>query len=833
MRKIILFSFYVIFIGNGYNQHYPLTQLNFDDGLTRASFFEISHDPQGYMWLGSETSIIRYDGAEFIQYSNRDGIKGNYVLDIDYDENGQMWVSTYGGGMARFDGSRFWAFNTDNGFPGNYIRSAFMASNGDWWISAEDAGPIWVPKGKRPVVMNDWLKRPKPIMNPWSMMEDNNGDIWVAAIGGLGKFIKSKNYAYQVVYSTPFTFTSVVQDKSGVVWAGGAYELIRVVGDSVINLKSKLPVGTIIFDMMVHQDNGKLYLGTADKLMVSDKDTFVYLDKRNGISNAQFWEVYEDETHAVWLGSGGGGVLKYDSKGIAWYGGNDEMELESAIQDIVEDIRGRIIFGSELNGYFYFENGKMHKYMQPEIANIVTGYGTDYDAKYDLAVFTSTNGSLVWLRGDKVVDHYKSERAGGVTIYGIQILDSNQVIYSTDVGCFSMHRDSIKPTRIESIPPIFFRSIFFDHDGYAWLTGDNGDIYRYKDGMAMNFQKQLNPDKYSVLTGYYDDYYKLYFFCTNTGLIIWNGENKFVLHSGNGLGGDVPVGVTRDLNHNLWIAHDKGLTCLNPETKFVRHIGYDQGFRSVSVNFRSLLMSKSGKLYTSSVNELYEITPADLIPDNLHTRLRLQEIFFRDKTYFKENYFTRELPTLYLEHNENSFQVDLAALDFVNAAKVKYSWKLEGFDNDYMPYTHLNEINYTNLPPGNYIFKAKAIDSEGFETNEVSMHIIIAKPFWEKLWFYLLEIGIFLTIVILSFAFSGKQSNNRFGQIMTFLTIIIFFESMIFYLSDFINPLTNGIPVFQLVMNIILAAVLQPVERLVKHQFKKAVEKKSGDTMHS
>lgn len=833
MRKIILFSFYVILTGNGYNQHYPLTQLNFDDGLTRASFFEISHDPQGYMWLGSETSIIRYDGAEFIQYSNRDGIKGNFVLDIDYDENGQMWVSTYGGGMARFDGSRFWAFNTDNGFPGNYIRSAFKASNGDWWISAEDAGPIWVPKGKRPVVMNDWLKRPKPIMNPWSMMEDNNGDIWVAAIGGLGKFIKSKNYAYQVVYSTPFTFTSVVQDKSGVVWAGGAYELIRVVGDSVINLKSKLPVGTIIFDMMVHQDNGKLYLGTADKLMVSDKDTFVYLDKRNGIANAQFWEVYEDETHAVWLGSGGGGVLKYDSKGIAWYGGTGDVEFESAIQDIVEDNRGRIIFGTELEGYFYFQNGIFHRFTQPEISSIGTGYGTVYDPKYNLTAFTSANGSIVWMRDDQVVHHYKSARSGGVTIYGIIFMDSLSTICSTDAGCYILHKDSVLPYKVEALPEIFFRSVFKDEDGAVWATGDKGEIYKYKNGRGENYQATINPQKWSVLTGYYDDFYKLYFFCTTSGLIIWNGEQKMVLHSGNGLGSDIPGSVARDHQNNIWIGHDKGLTSINPITREIKHIGYDQGFRSVSANFRSLIVSKSGELFTSSINELYKINLNDLEPDNLNTRLRLQEISFRENIYFKENYFTRELPTLYLEHNENSFQVDLAALDFVNAAKVKYSWKLEGFDNDYMPYTHLNEINYTNLPPGNYIFKAKAIDSEGFETNEVSMHIIIAKPFWEKLWFYLLEIGIFLTIVILSFAFSGKQSNNRFGQIMTFLTIIIFFESMIFYLSDFINPLTNGIPVFQLVMNIILAAVLQPVERLVKHQFKKAVEKKLGDTMHS
>lgn len=808
---VLLISFHFVSV---FSQHYPLTTLNFDDGLTRASFYEVAKDPQGYMWLASETSIIRYDGTEFKQYSNADGIKGNFVLDIDFDENNNMWISTYGGGVARFDGTRFWSFNTENGFPGNYIRSAFRSSSGDWWVSSEEAGPIWVPKNKKPIVMNEKLGI--NIMNPWSMYEDKKGDVWVAAIGGLGKFVKKEQYKYKVIYSTLYTLTSIVEDKDGNILAAGAYTFIKVVNDSVINLGHTIPVGSIFFDMMISSKDEKLYLAGADKLMVSHKDTFEYLDKSNGIANAQFWDVYEDETHSIWLSSAGGGVLKYDNKGIAWYGGEGDLHFESSIQDIVEDNQGRIIFGTELNGYFYYHGGEFHKFSQPEISSIVTGYALDYHSLYDLIVFTSPNGSVVWLRGDKVVGNYKSERAGGKTIYGMKILDSNQVIYATDVGCYTLHRDSVHPHLITSIPETFFRSVFLDADGYAWFAGDNGDIYKYKDGKAQNYQPEINPQRASVLTGYYDEYYGYYFFCTNIGLIVWDGKNKMVITNENGLMGDVPNAVIRDHENKIWIAHDKGFTIFDPKTKESRHIGYDQGFRSVSVNFRSLLMSKSGNIFAGSVNELYKIDPDELEPDNLHTILRLQKVSFRDKVYFEENYYTDSLPQLNLQHNENNFQFDLAALDFVNANKVKYSWRLDGFDDDFMPYAYLSEVSYTNLPPGDYEFIAKAIDSEGFETNEVRMKIVIEKPVWEKLWFYALEISIFIVIAVMSFILSGKKSDNRFGQVMTFLTIIIFFESAIFYLSNFINPLTNGIPVFQLVMNIILAAVLQPMEQLVK-----------------
>lgn len=827
MKRIILFFISTFVVSVIFSQHYPLTHLNFEDGLTRASFFEIAKDPQGYMWLGSETAIIRYDGTDFIQYAKRDGIDGNYVLDIDFDENGHMWISTYGGGVAWFDGKRFWSFNTKNGFPSDYIRSATQAANGDWWLCAEDAGPIWVPKHAKPVVMNDRLS--KPIKNPWYMLEDKKGNIWVAAIGGLGRFIKEKNYKYEVVFSTNFTFTSIAEDKDGAIWSGGAYEFIKVIGDSVYNLRSEIPYPTIIFDMLFTKRDGKLHIGASDKLLVSEKDTFSFLDTRNGISNAQFWDVYEDEMGSIWLASGGGGILKYDTKGISWYTAEGEVGFESAIQDIVEDNQGRIIFGTELDGYFYFQNGTFHRFNLPEINIIGTGYGTAYDEQYNLTAFTSANGSILWTRNDKIIHYYKSDRGGGVTTYGITFMDSLSTLHTTDGGCYILHKDSAGPYKINSLPETFFRSVFKDDKGYAWVTGDNGDIYQYKDGKSKNFQSILNPDKWIVLTGYYDDYYKLYFFCTTAGLIIWNGEQRLVLHAGNGLGADVPGSVTRDHDNNIWIGHDKGLTSFNPVSKVFRYVGYDQGFRRVAANFRSILISKNGDLFTSSVNELYKINIHDLEPDSLNTQLRLQEISHRDQIYFKEDYFTRNLPALHLNHQQNSFQIDLAALDFVNAKKVKYAWKLEGFDDEFTAYTHLNEINYTNLPPGDYVFVAKAIDSEGFATNEVSMKIHIEKPFWEKIWFYLLEVGVFMLIVALSFIFSGSKSNNRFGQIMTFLTIIIFFESLIFYLSDFINPFTNGIPVFQLVMNIVLAAVLQPVERIVKRKFNKAVSKSNEE----
>lgn len=805
-------------------QQYPLRVLDFDDGLTKAAFYEVAKDRQGYMWLASDAALVRYDGSEFKYYTVRDGFSGNFVMDIDFDFDNNMWISTYGGGIARFDGKLFHAYNTNNGFPSNYVRSITISTSGDMWVASEDIGVIRIEKGKKPVVLNDAMG--KPFFNPWCLFEDSKGDIWVAAIGGIGKFNKQKNFKYELMYSVNYTFTSLTEDKDGFIWGGGAYYLVKAKGDSVVDCSNLLPPGTIIFDMHVGREDGKLYIATADRLIVLDKDSTYYLDKTNGIKNSQFWDVYEDEVNDIWLSSGGGGIVKYDTRGISLYDHQNDLVFGSMILDIVEDNTGKLIFGTELNGYFFYENGKFGRFDQPGIKDIVTAYATVHNKTYNRTLFTSATGNIFWMKDNKVIHSYQPEKKDVKLIYDIEFIDSNRVMLLSDQGCYMVNPEKNYPDPIEGIPPGFYRTVFTDAENFHWILGDKGEVFKWKNGKAEDLKEKINPERYNLLEGCYDAYHHLYWFASNAGLIVWDGTNRLVLHSKNGLNADMPGSISQDNEHRIWIGHDRGLTCIDLERKVFKYIGYDEGFTSVGVNLRSLLFTaSSGQLWVGSVSNMYKIDLEKLAPKNKRTKLRLQEVSFRDKIYFNENYFTDSLPDIYLNYNENNLQIDLAALDFMNASKVRYSWMLKNYDHDFMPYVYFSEVNYTNLAPGDYEFIAKAIDSDGFETNTVSIFIHIEKPFWEKIWFYILEIAIFGAIVFLSFIFSSRSSNNRFGQIMTFLTIIILFESAIFYLSVFINPLTNGIPVFQLVMNIILAAILQPMEQFVKRLMNKAVTK--------
>ncbi len=810
---LILFSFPVISV---FAQKYPLTVINFEDGLNKSEFYEVIKDNQGYMWMAADGALVRYDGREFIYYSNRDGILGSYVTDIDIDLNNHLWVSTYGGGIAVFDGKSFHSYNTKNGFPSDYLRDAIFSSVGDMWLATEGDGIIRISNGIPQIILDE---RGERLGDCWNVIEDTDHNIWsVSPRGGIGRFSKTNNYAFELVYKNDnYRLTSLAEDKDGWMWAAGAFCLLRFKNDSVIDYSSQLPPNSIVLDIHLARSSDKLYLATADNFIVWDYGKISVLDKSNGLINSQFWNIYEDESNDIWLSSGGGGVVKYDNYGIRIYKGQDELVFDSRIIDIVDDHSGRIIVGTELNGFFSLEDGKFSRLSLPGLEEVVTAYAAIYNKEYNLTLLSSSGGgSVFWARNGKIIKKFIPEAGRSQLIYDVEFIDSNQVMIASDAGCFITRPNETVPERIESIPIGYYRGIFKDKEGYLWILGDNGHIFKYKDQKAEDVTTIINPEMYIPFDGMCDTVNHLYWFCTNSGLVVWNENQRIVLHAQNGLNSDMPKSITQDTLGRIWIGHDKGITMIDVVNKSFKHIGYEDGFIGVTTNQRSIGFDLKGNLMVGSGNELYIIDPSSLVNKNKHTKLRLQSVSFKESIYFQENYYTDTLPDINLYHNQNNLQIDLAALDFVNAEHVTYSWRLKGYESEFRPYSKLSEANYTNLPPGDYEFIAKAIDSDGFETNQVKMKIFIAKPFWEKLWFYALEIFIFIVIVVLSFIFSGKKSDNRFGQIMTFLTIIIFFESAIFYLSNFINPLTNGIPVFQLVMNIILAAVLQPIEQLVK-----------------
>jgi ligand-binding sensor domain-containing protein len=815
MKSGVFISICCLFVNFIHAQKYPLRTIDFDDGLLKPGIYKIVKDKKGFMWFASDPKVIRFDGTEFISYGSDNGLKGLFSFDMGFDRTGNLYIATYGNGIARFDGAKFHAFNTKNGFPADYIRKLLFTSSNELWVASVDSGVIRVRQDMGPEILS--LSPGKYFKTVWDVIETRSGNIVSASADGIYLFRKPYDNYPKCLFHGNYVMTSVAEDSLGNIWAGGFKTLVYITADSTFDYSGKVPDGAFVLSMMMHSSDGSLFISTDKGLVIRKHNEWSLLGRKNGIIDQYFWDAYEDESGDVWLATNNSGVIKYDKKGIDIFDSELIGNNHGVICNITGDHEGNLYVGTEGNGIFIHTDTAFAKIVDGELKNLRNAYHVYTDPLYGEVMTTDSRGYIFWMKDNKIKRTLKLPLINIAA--GALRLDSNRLLILAYTDCFIFNLNSNSCIRIDALPNDFFRASCLDERNNLWISSDDGNVYQW-DGSKVVHHGQINPEGYLISQIYYDRLTHFYFFCSSGGLIVWNGTERLLFNTSHGLKSDVIQCITRDQQNRLWIGHEFGVSCIDLSNKRYFDLGYDQGFTTVATNSSSMYCDHKGDIWVGTGNSVVRIHPEQVIPRNKHTRLLIHQVYAQENIFYKENYFSTLPEKIITSHRKNNLTVKFSALDFNNAKDVQYRWKLKGFDEDFIPYTFAKEANYTNLFPGDYEFIVQALDSDGYETETVSFKLIVLKPFWEKAWFYGLEILIFTLLLFLSFLFSSKTSDNRLGQIITVLTIIVSFESFIFFLSGYINPFTNGIPVFQLAMNIILAVVLQPLERILKKKMK-------------
>lgn len=165
--------------------------------------------------------------------------------------------------------------------------------------------------------------------------------------------------------------------------------------------------------------------------------------------------------------------------------------------------------------------------------------------------------------------------------------------------------------------------------------------------------------------------------------------------------------------------------------------------------------------------------------------------------------------------SENRFSFSISLTDYFYENKNKYRYKLDGFDKNYTDFSKSENITYTNLKPGNYIFKIQGMNSDGLVSDVKNYHFKVNNPWWQSKIFYIVEF-IFFSILLITTLFlkqTGKAA--ALATSISFMMILAFFEYINFVLDPIILDLSNGVPVFSIFSKVLLGLILLPLERLI------------------
>lgn len=251
-------------------------------------------------------------------------------------------------------------------------------------------------------------------------------------------------------------------------------------------------------------------------------------------------------------------------------------------------------------------------------------------------------------------------------------------------------------------------------------------------------------------------------------------------------------------------------------------------YRTLDIGLiNGLLLEKDGKAWIGGSDGLafFEINRSKDLKRPYATAIRRVNLRSGD-TLFLGNYFKlfnqekvlspiqQDIQEVVLEYKQNSLVIEYAAIRFEANIQMEYTYLLEGYEDEFTPYTTEHKATYTNLSPGSYKFRVKARDVYGNESAEAQFKFIIRPPWYSTWWFYLIQVSSLLGLVVLSYVANRSGGNSRLSHILTFVTIITIFEFIILIFEGYLDQFSGGVPVFKLLMNVVLAVSINPLEKL-------------------
>lgn len=790
-----------------YSDYIRFEQISLEEGLSQSVVNDILQDSQGFLWIGTDDGLNRYDGYDFKIYkpepNNLYSISDRTITSIVEDKDGFLWIGTRAGGLNRYDPingkfTHYFHDKTDQkSIASNQISALALDENG-LWIGTNRGLNYLDFESNTLTYYDDASSSSIKLSNNFvtEILKDSTGLLWIGTVnGGLNVFDEKQNTVTVFKYDkndnkslSHNRVLSLAEGKDGEIWIGTGNGLNRFIPAGnyftrYLNSKESTYslAGNIVYSIYI-DGTGSVWVGTNNGLDRFDIQSKKFTHHQaqpnvpNSLSSDDVYSIYEDASGVLWIGTYGGGLNKYNRQQdrFAYYrhNPNNANSLSSNfILPILADEKGMIWIGTLENGLNRFD---------PRTENF-----THYENKSDdpttinnntiISLYEDRNGTL-WIGTGNALNRFD---ASTNTFSSYQPIEKNSSD-NTRFAVFSIFEDSKRNFWVGSSRGllIFNRHnntfteyesgnsslsgnkinvILEDQEQNLWIgTSDdglkrinlaNGEITNY--GYDPEYASALESN--IILCIYEDSKGRLWVGTHGSGLSLYNPENNSFTHftENEGLPNNVIYGILEDNIGNLWLSTNFGLSRFTPETKSFRNFTANDGLQSNEFNQNAFAIDKNGLMYFGGINGLnvfepQEITDSPYSPNIALTSLTLDGIAFAEEQRTIEN-----LETITLQYPQDSFEFEFAAFAYEQPNKNQYSYMLEGLDADWINIGSQRNGRYTNLAGGTYTLLLRGSNSDGIWSEKIqTIKVIVVPPYWETWWFrsmLVLAVGTLIT----------------------------------------------------------------------------------------
>jgi two-component sensor histidine kinase len=665
-----------------------------------------------------------------------------------------LWVSTEAGGVFRFKGNRF-----IEAFPGDSLQKATVLniielSNGDLWFTTYRAGIfIYNGAGLRRLGVDDGL----PHQTVWDIRERDDGSILIATHDGLSVYDGKGflNYREADGLSGAKVFRIEEDDESKIwlatsngltIWDGRDFETFRRINDVDLNY---------VYSVDKSKD-GRMWVGTEHGgVFIHENGSYRHITKQSGLSSNHIYSFFEDRDGKMWVATDENGVNIFQGEAYRFYGRESGLESEQVLS--IHRASDNTLWLGTYEGIFSYDGNHFRKY---------DPFNEYFSSQEIWDIAEMPNGNLLFLMPDNTILEYDGNTFSDFTQrknlekwYTFELFVYNgQLWIGTDEGLIQVLEDGyrhFKPK--DGLVSNVIRSLYEGSDGNLWIATYNG-LSRYdgKEFRNLNLKDGLGHSEINYITE--DDAGNIWL-GTGGGVTLLKGgklgEEAELINFGREHG--MKLFDTQflwfDEDGDLWQGTNAGLQQLDVngylesgEMRITHHALINKGI-GVETNHKAVLPQEGGSAYMGTMNGLLDFDPRALTKNENAPEVYLFDILENSKPIDWNSYadsltFTLgipQFPKIIFPYGSQSITFAYRGLSFVHSRNLQYRYKLEGFEENWMPVTESRTATYTNIPPGDYTFKVEASIGNGLWSSESAGYSFsIDYPYWQSYWFYLL-----------------------------------------------------------------------------------------------
>ena len=718
---------------------YSLQTWTLEQGLPNSTVTALAQTSDGYLWVATYEGLARFDGVRFTVFHNgtTPALASNSIRALAAGADGTLWIGTHGGGLVRLKDDRFTRFSAKDGLPSEMVLALHVDQGGVVWVGT--TGGLARLDGER-------LEPVGPFRDSVScILRDRLGFLWVGTHGaGLRRLSPRGEWeSFGHEQGLPAdVVSSLYEDGAGTLWVGTVGGgLSRRQGDrfAPFGTREGLP-GTVVWGVLGDR-RGTLWIATGGAGLVRlQEGRLESLAAPEGAAETVVYSLLEDREGSLWVGSNGSGLQRLRDGRFTTYTRREGLSHDF-VYAVREDAAG-VLWAGTSDGLNRMVDGRW----QPQpgcgglLHTVVRSLGVDPQG----VLWVGTYGSGVCrLQDGKWTTFTRQDGLAHDGVRSVLVARDGALWAGTVGGLSRFHQGAWRTyTVADGLPVNSIIGLVEDAENVLWIGTDGGGIVRYREGRFERFGAAEGVPS-SVVLALYSDGQGGIWAGTNAGLALFR-EGRFVTFtSRDGLPSDSVYQIVDDRRGGLWLGTSRGIARVERDSLFehLRQPGqrlrlevFDKGdgLKSVQCTAPALpagWRARDGRLWFGTTRGVAVVDPADLGQGEQAAPVVIEEVVADERSLSGRQDLRLPPATSRL-----AFHYTAPALAAPN--RVRFRYRLEGLDRDWIDAGERRTAYYSHLPPGRYRFAVSSGNAEGAWNEAVAAVGVEMLPHaWQTWWF--------------------------------------------------------------------------------------------------